>query len=375
MTIVIDNSNLYAGGGIQVATSFMNDLNSIDLNHEYHIIQSPYLSVQIRKSLFSKNFTFYDLKESDFKSKRQRRRVVKNIEERVQPDVIFVTFGPSYHKSNFPKIVGFAIPHLIYPSSPFFKIISLKERFRLKIISLLKGFYFRKNSDVLIFETDNARTVFNKKNKGILSYTVSNTLNEIFSRPESWIPLNKDLTSQFNILYITANYPHKNLNIIPKVIDSLVEDFKFTDFKFNVTLDRDEVWFGAKYDSFINYLGRIDINQVPNLYKKCNVLLFPSLLEVFSTTYLEAMCMNVPIVASDMGFSRDICRDAALYASPIDGKDYASRIFSLYKSDRLRDSLIKKGKVNLQRFGNSLERTKAYLSIIEANAVKYENKE
>ena len=40
MKIIVDNSNLFAGGGIQVATSFLNDLNSMKLMHELHFIQS-----------------------------------------------------------------------------------------------------------------------------------------------------------------------------------------------------------------------------------------------------------------------------------------------------------------------------------------------
>ena len=113
MKIIIDSSNLFAGGGVQVATSFLNDLNKINLDHEFHVLQSHGLKKQIDKSIFSSNFIFYELK-ANHSSILKRIKEVKLIESTLNPDVIFTVFGPSYHKSSCPKVVGFAIPHLIY---------------------------------------------------------------------------------------------------------------------------------------------------------------------------------------------------------------------------------------------------------------------
>ena len=41
MKLIIDNSNLFAGGGLQVAASFLRDLKKkMNLSDEFHIIQS-----------------------------------------------------------------------------------------------------------------------------------------------------------------------------------------------------------------------------------------------------------------------------------------------------------------------------------------------
>ena len=49
-----------------------------------------------------------------------------------------------------------------------------------------------------------------------------------------------------------------------------------------------------------------------------DAIIFPSLLECFSATPLEAMAMEKPFFASDREFIRDVCSDYALYFDPED---------------------------------------------------------
>src|SRR5690606_15964055 len=107
--------------GIQVGISFITDLSKLNLSDEYHIIQSCKMAEVFNKSDYPDNFIFYDLNIECEQSILVRAKKVKLLEDQIKPDCIFTLFGPSYHKSNFPKIVGFAIPHIIYPESPFIK--------------------------------------------------------------------------------------------------------------------------------------------------------------------------------------------------------------------------------------------------------------
>ena len=68
MKLLIDCSNLYAGGGLQVAKSFLNDLRELGLNHNYHIIQSKNFARVFTKDNFPNNFEFYELGEKEEKS-------------------------------------------------------------------------------------------------------------------------------------------------------------------------------------------------------------------------------------------------------------------------------------------------------------------
>lgn len=366
MKLLIDNSNLLAGGGIQVATSFLNDLNRLDLHNEYHVVQSFNSSSAINKKQFKKNFYFYDLDSNSSNCLYTRIKKIRRLENLIKPEVIFTVFGPSYHKSKFPKVVGFAIPYIIYRDSPFFSKISFFERIKYQFLIFIKKRSFIFNSDILIFETESAKSNFSKyiKNSSNL-YTVTNTLNEVFFNNKKWETFTLENTSNFNILYLSANYLHKNINIIPDVIDILINKYNFLSFKFLLSVERREMDFLAKYDKNIEYLGVVPLNKIPSLYSQSHIAFIPTLLEVFSATYLEAMHMKIPIVASNMPFSRDICGKAALYCEPTNAESYADAIYELYSDSERRKELVREGILNSKRFGSSMNRTEKYLKIVD----------
>lgn len=368
MKILIDNSNLAAGGGIQVAVSFLEDLNILQVPNEYLVIQSPGVSKQTDTSKFSSNFLFENLSESVHSCVLKRVRAVKRLEKKFKPDCIFTTFGPSYHKSTAPKVVGFAIPYIIYPESPFLKRLDPVARCRFKLLDQFKSYHFHKNSDALIFESEVAREKFDRKiNSGVPTYTVGNTLNGIFHKESSWVEIGVDKV-EFNILSLSANYPHKNLTIIPEVIDELLKLEPKFDFRFHISLNKEDLNFSDFYNQYINYIGYVRIEQLPSLYRQMNVLFFPTLLEVFSTTYLEAMFMEVPIVTSDLSFAHDVCGDGAIFCTPDSAADYANALYKLHTEKNLNQELVCKAKMNFKRFINSRERTLQYLEIIRRTA-------
>lgn len=374
MRILIDNSNLFAGGGIQVATSFLNDLKTFNKEHLFWVLQSPHSAKTIDTTTFPENFVFSNIPEKIYTAKLKRSNFVKKLEEEIKPNVIFTTFGPSYHKSNFPKIVGFAFGQMLYTNSPFYNQISFLQQLKYKLLIFLKKKAFINNADALVFETENARLIFKQKTGYKKdTFTVHNALNAIFNKKEEWqnLPIEK---TRLDILCLTANYPHKNLPLIPKLIKEIQKLAPELNFKVYISLKKEELIFDNQYDRYVNYLGNVALSQLPSLYQQMDVLLMPSLLETFSTTYLEAMAMKVPIVASDMPFSRDICAEAALYCSPLKADEYAEKILLLHKNIGIRDKLIQEGEQNLKRFGTSMDRTKKYIEIIEQIAANNGNK-
>lgn len=371
MKLIIDNSNLFAGGGIQVAISFLKDLKFLELSHEYYIIQSPNMEKAIHNIDFPENFHFYHLSKNTISAKRERIREVINIENKINPDCIFTVFGPSYHKSNYPKLVGFAIPHIIYPNSPYFKKLSIKDKLYSKLLAYFKSYCFKKYSDALVFETQDAANIYKEKysfDKHV--FVANNTLNEIFHSPDEWQKIPLHLNNTFNIVYLTANYPHKNLTIIPSIIDILTNKFNFYNFKFILTVDRDELKFHDHYNQYIKYIGKVNINELANIYEQSNIAFIPTLLEVFSATYLEAMFMKKPIIASDLGFAKDICHECAYFCEATNPEAYADAIYKLYTKPEISLDLVQKGETNLKRFGTSMDRTRKYLNIIEEISMK-----
>jgi len=364
LKILIDCTNQKVGGGIQVATSFINDLKELDLPHQFIVVLSRQMVNNFDRSKFPSNIKILDLPQG-VDNKMAISKYLLGIEKEYKIDKVFCVFGPSYYKSMVPKVVGYAIPHYIYPESPFLKNLSIGKKFLHAFLKRTKVYLFKKNSDALIFESEDAANRFKdsfKYNKP--TFVVSNTLNEIFTKPELWKKTKvKTDSNTYKILCLGANYPHKNIAILPAVIDSLLKN-NFKKFKFYISLEKSDLNFEEKYNQYIHYMGKIDLMELPELYKSIDVVFMPTLLEVFSATYLEAMYMERPIVASDMSFARDICQDSAVYFNPVSAESAAKQLLKVYQDESLKAELLERAKVNIQRFGNSMDRTKKYLNII-----------
>jgi glycosyltransferase involved in cell wall biosynthesis len=70
--------------------------------------------------------------------------------------------------------------------------------------------------------------------------------------------------------------------------------------------------FNEKYYKYVYNLGPIPIPECASLYKECDAMFLPTLLECFSASYIEAMYMEKPIVTSDLDFAHTVCGNSAL---------------------------------------------------------------
>jgi glycosyltransferase involved in cell wall biosynthesis len=291
---------------------------------------------------------------------------LNNIVSQYEVECVFTVFGLSYWKPKVFHVCGYAIPHYIYNESPYFTTLNIKEKIRLFLLKLIQIWFFKRNANNLVFETEDARKKFCKKYKYKIrnTHVVSNTLNQLFYDPSRWKKNKKyEFKTAIKFLCLSANYKHKNLEIIPKVIDILI-GLELKDFKFIISQTKKQLSFNERYDKYIEYLGYVELEELPILYKSVDILFMPTLLEIFSATYLESMFMGVPIVTSDLSFAHDICNDSALYVDPMDPKDCAIKLQNIANSKLLKEELIRKGKLNLKRFGQSEDRTDNYLKLI-----------
>lgn len=245
-------------------------------------------------------------------------------------------------------------------------------------MGLFKFFSLEKHADYYVTETEDASTRLAKKLKierGKV-FTVNNAYHGIYNTPDKWLNVSKKVTnaSGFKLITISAFYPHKNLAIIPQVIDYI--NANYPDFEFTFILTFDESKFPKLSEDqkrHLLFLGKVNIEECPPLYQQADALFMPTLLECFTVSYLEAMKMKIPILTSDLPFAYDICQDAALYFEPLNPKSVGESIFKLAKDENLRHTLIKNGSNQLKRFGTATDRAKSYISILE-KINKHENK-
>lgn len=362
MRILVNCSNLKIGGGIQVALSFIYE--SIKFNdNEYCIVAHENIYNQISISDFTNNYQFI---KCNYKFGRRVKNFLNNIEKEYMPDIVFSIFGPTYWTPKSPHLMGFARGHVIYSNSLYRKRLRLKNRIFFDIKNKILLYYTKKNSKNFVVETQSAQQILRSLvGSSSKVYCVSNTYPAVYDTLSKWT--NTDLppkdNNEIRFVYICSNYPHKNIQILPKVISELKELDKTHKYKIILSINENELAISEEQKQHFIFLGKLDVNKCPMIYETADALLMPSLIETFSASYLEAMKMKCPILTSDIDFAHDICKEAAIYFNPLDPYDIAKKIHRFISNNRLRQSLINKGSNQLLKFPSAEKKAQQYFEI------------
>lgn len=372
MNLLINTSNLNKGGALQVAHSFLSEIKN-NKEHIFHVVLSNAISKQIDYESYPKNFKFflYSLKPTVLKTLIGHDSFLDQLERSIKPNCVFTVFGPSYWIPKTNHVMGYARPHYIYPESPFFKIISLKDKIILNIIKALHKRNLKLANSYFCVETEDVR----HRLSYFLSidiqriFTISNTYHSVF---DNWLMSNENnqsslgllpYTNVFRFITISAFYPHKNLAILKKVIPILRG--RGIKCEFVLTIDNKKFKTFDKYSDYIKNVGPVRIVECPFLYENSNALFLPTLLECFTSSYPEAMKMGIPILTSDLSFARDICGVAAEYFDPLNPEDIVDKIEKIMSDHAHRNFLIEQGKKRLEIFETSKSRAEKYLAICD----------
>jgi len=111
-------------------------------------------------------------------------------------------------------------------------------------------------------------------------------------------------------------------------------------------------------------VGPLSVAQCPLFYKSLDAVVFPSLLECFSATPLEAMAMEKPLFASDRPFNRDICGPHAHYFDPLDPSSAAQAIANVFKGNGPDPIALKAAREHAINFSSPKERAEKYLALL-----------
>ncbi|WP_294819430.1 glycosyltransferase [uncultured Flavobacterium sp.] len=375
MRILINTATTYKGGGVQVASSFIEECRNFP-EHEYHVILGVGIAKITDTTTFPPNFTFYKIPyrpaERVFSFKDQAA-FMKEVEKKAQPECVFTTSGPAYWRPKAPHLMGFNLAHYLYPESQFYKIISKVAVIRWKLRGMVIKHFFEHDADAYVVQTDdiNERLVKWLGNPDV--HTVTNTYGSQYDRETSggaqFLPDNRG--EEFRLLMLSSYYPHKNFEIINEIVSQLDYSKGGRAVKFVVTLP-DDVYkrlFTEENRRHIYNVGPVKPVDCPQLYTECDAVFTPTLLECFSATYAEGMKMKVPIVTTDLGFAHTVCGDAALYFTPLDAGDAIKKILLLCNDEQLQRKLVEAGQESMKKFNSSRERAIKFLEISE-NLIK-----
>lgn len=268
-------------------------------------------------------------------------------------DLVF-NLGDLVVRTDITQVYLFDWPYAIYPDSVVWKrmdrrdwlirqvkLLLLRRRIRLPVVTIAQTAVAKEALEQL----------YRLPNVAIVPNAVSLDHLDFGGGKHFPLPEGKKL------LYLTYYYPHKNLEIligVAKKIRQLGRDYTIV-----LTISANQHKKAGRLlqeirdqdlDKIIVNVGPVAMEDVPALYRTCDGLLMPTLLESFSGTYVEAMFHRIPIFTSDLDFAKGVCGDAACYFDPHDPDDILSKIDSVFDSSLRSASLISAGRRVLASF-------------------------
>lgn len=363
--ILLNFSNIRTGGGLQVAISFLIELNAHHLSRCYYVI----LSSAVAEALPSKVFQNSNLKITIFDSIGIRGLFSKFSFSQAQYHVSFTLFGPKYTLTRSKnEIVGFAQPWISTPINPLYKQMGVIDRFVTDLKFFIQSLFFSR-ADRLVVELDHVKKGLAKNCLlGQIPVTVvKNALSSLYYDKETWCEI-EDIKEYkgLKLGLIARDYNHKNIGVLGDVAKLLNNKYGI-DVRFYFTLNSDE-WkhHKVRFGEYGISVGSLSVYQCPRFYELMDGIVFPSLLECFSATPLEALFMGKPLFASDRGFVRDVCGDYAFYFDPIDPHSIAAVIASFFLGPSRDLKLAEDATKHVQHFSTAPQRALDYISIIES---------
>lgn len=115
------------------------------------------------------------------------------------------------------------------------------------------------------------------------------------------------------------------------------------------------------------YVGSLTAKQIVEHLQCSDVFVNPSFVESFSASTAEALALGVPTVTAYAGAMPDFSknRNVALYYSPMDYSDCASKILTLLENHEVREALIKNANIEMESLCSSDKVLERQLSIYE----------
>lgn len=377
MNILINTSNLKAGGGLQVSDSICRHLYKFE-NHKFVIILSSSLSYLKDESLKEPNIIetyIYDIKNNIRTLFFGRDLYLDSLVEKHKIDGVLTIFGPSRWEPRCPHLCGFATGQLIFKDSPFYQIIGKKTAIRWFFKLNLIKFLYQRSTRFIYSENPHVSKQLNILFKRKETFTVTNYYNQVFDNPTRWESIELLPFNGVRILSIATPYPHKNLKITIPVAYYLKKHYPNFDFRFVFSFEKSDFPpIPSELSNNFEFIGKISINKCPYLYQHSNICFQPSLMECFTAAYPEAMKMDTPIVTSDLAFARGLCGEAACYYDALNPEAAAEAIYRVATDKVYAQHLIREGGKRLECFDNYDQRAEKLIKILEGIVCK-ENKQ
>jgi len=349
----------HSGGAFQISSNFtLKSLEHTDVEWYYVASQDldDAIGEKFKELKGSRYFVFPT--QPDYKHSYKRvKKELAELEERINPDVIYSITAPSYFSFKHTEVMRFTNPLVTHPNKYSWSMLPLFEKIKTKLycMNLVR---LMKKANYFITQTETTK-------QGILRITglpsdhckvVNNVLPAAFKNMEN-SPIVDD--NYINVACVGNPVPHKNFDIVPDLLVEL-KALGIDNVRFHTTIPQNHPMYarvvtkaeekGFKY-GVVNH-GRVTQQELGEMYRRCQFCFLPTLLEVFSASTVEAMYFNLPIIATDFPFNTEVLADACLYYKPKNAKDAAKQFVKMIADKELQATMRERMKHQLAIYSN-----------------------
>lgn len=373
--VLLDLSNLVAGGALQVAGSFVDEVAAVAGGPDRE--RWPWLAdaeLELSSAVLANvtaDLSGLRVTQVDAGPRARLRAHRRRPPRRALHDVSFTLFGPDYGPRRArTRVVGFADGSSFFPALPSRRPVGDYAR-RLVRRSVSRSRFRR--ADVLVVEAEHVADKLHDRwsipRRDVV--VVPNVLNAVFDDVPDGAGVDlppapddgRDVP--IRLCYPSRLYPHKNIDVLGPALQRLADEH---DVRAQLVLTLDErEW--ERLDPATRAVsvtvGPLTVAQMPSLYTACDAAIFTSLIESFSITPLEAMVSGVPLVASDRDFVHEVAGESAWYVDPLDPASIAAGIARAVGAPEERARRTALGLGIARSWPSAADRARDYLDLVD----------
>lgn len=165
------------------------------------------------------------------------------------------------------------------------------------------------------------------------------------------------------ILYIGAISKRKNLKFILKVLNEIVNEKKYRNYKLIIIGSkayREDKYYEEcfnyiklnKLSENVIYLGKVEQKYLSKVYQSSDVYVLPTQYDIFGMVYLEAMYFGIPIITTMCGGAATLIENGKNgFIKTLDNtSEWSNIIIKIGEDDKIKEQIIKKSKDKIKEY-------------------------